>query len=120
MWRIENELRVTEMFKRFFKNTKPMIIIPQFQFRNFSKLFNPENVMEQEIDDVIILGEYSTVVLLEIKSSGSFSPSMAKSLDRKMKFRFYFCFNFPLEINFTLYFLCVSTFNYNIFKQNAN
>ena len=116
---IEHEITVTDMFKRFFKNTKPMIIISQFQFRNFSKLFDPESVMEQEIDDVIILGEYSTVILLEIKSSSSFSPSMAKSLYRKMKFRFYFCFNFLLEINFTLYFLCVSTFNYNIFKQNA-
>ena len=87
---IEYEIRVTDMCKRFFKNTKPMIIISQFQFRNFSKLFDPESVMEQEIDDVIILGEYSTVVLLEIKSSGRFSPSMTTSLKRKLKFRFYF------------------------------
>ena len=80
---IENEISVSEMLERLFKNTKPMIIIPQFQFRSFSKLFTPENLMEQEVDDVIILGEYSTVVMLEIKSYCRFSPDMAKSLDRK-------------------------------------
>ena len=80
---IRTELEVTDMLPRFLEMTKPVVIITQYQFRRFSKLFCPEKEMEQEIDDVIILGEYAKVVLLEIKSSGSFSKSMTNSLDRK-------------------------------------
>ena len=79
---IENEMKVTDMFLRFLNMAKPMVVITQFQWKSCSNLFSPVSGMDQEIDDVIILGEYSTVILLEIKSSGSFSKSMAKSLDR--------------------------------------
>ena len=77
------ELEVTKMLQRSFEITKPVVIIPQYQFKRFSHFFCPESGMDQEIDDVIILGEYRKVIMLEIKSSDSFRGSMTKSLDRK-------------------------------------
>ena len=80
---IRTELEVTDMLPRFFEMTKPVVIITQYQSRRFFQLFCPENEMDQEIDDVIIISEYSVVLLLEIKSKGNFESTMTKSLDRK-------------------------------------
>ena len=78
-----NEINVTDMLHRSFREMKPMVFITQFKWESFRKLFTPASGKDQEIDDVIIIGEFSTVIILEIKSSGSFSPSMTKSLNRK-------------------------------------
>ena len=99
---IENEMKVTDMFLRFLNMAKPMVIITQFQWKSFSNLFSPASGMDQEIDDVIILGEYSTVILLEIKSSGSFTSPWQNPSTGIMKFRFYFCFSFLLEITLSI------------------
>ena len=56
---IENEMKVTDMFLRFLNMAKPMVVITQFQWKSFSNLFSPASGMDQEIDDVSILGEYS-------------------------------------------------------------
>ena len=78
------EITATDWFVIMLAMTKPKVIISNFKWEFYSMLFSPASGQNQEIDDVIILGEFSAVVMLEIKSyKGSFSPDMAKSLDRK-------------------------------------
>ena len=88
------EITTTDWFVILLEMTKPKVIISNFERRWFySMMFSPASGQSQEknqeIDNVIILGEYSTVVMLEIKSSKSskFDPakpsSMAEPLNRK-------------------------------------
>ena len=88
------EITTTDWFVILLEMTNPKVIISNFERRWFySMMFSPASGQSQEknqeIDNVIILGEYSTVVMLEIKSSKSckFDPakpsSMAEPLNRK-------------------------------------
>ena len=80
------EINTIDMLLISLEDTKPQIpivILSNIEWRTYRGLFSPGNGEDQEIDNVMILGEYSRVVLLEIKSSHSFSPTMAKSLNRK-------------------------------------
>ena len=84
---IKGEMKVMDMLVRSLRITEPKTIISNFHWSNFCGLFknftcHPKG-SDQEIDHVIILGEYSTVIMLEVKTSTRYCKSMVKSLDRK-------------------------------------
>ena len=92
----KNEMETTDLFEKFLKTTEPKVIISQFHWQKFCGLFrnytcHPKG-RSQEIDHVMILGEYSTVLMLEVKSNDEYRKSFEKSLQVLKSTFFYRCF----------------------------
>jgi len=90
----ECELKVQSFFAEALKDTCPKVMISNFYRSNFCGLFKNFEChgqgRTQELDQVIILGEYRTVVILEAKAGGQYKNGLEKSLNRKAKFFKYF------------------------------